>query len=86
MTSLAELARLKSIALAEDAKANGSFTMDCFWAWCNYNNALAQCVEADLAERQAKPTSIDATGTEYLRLMQTRSAGLCFKAANILTP
>ena len=49
MTSLENLAHLKTLALAEDAKANGSFTMDCFWAWCNYNNALHASVEAHIA-------------------------------------
>lgn len=65
MTSLAELARLKSIALAEDAKNLGGFNGSQYKAWCDYSDALAQCVDADLAERQAKPTAIDATGTEY---------------------
>jgi hypothetical protein len=65
MTSLENVAHLKALALAEDEKAKGSFTMDCFWAWCNYNNALDQSVAEHLAETQAKPTAIDATGTEY---------------------
>jgi hypothetical protein len=44
MTDLENLAHLKTLALAEDEKANGSFTMDCFWAWSNYNNALEASV------------------------------------------
>ena len=32
-------------ALAEDEKAKGSFTMEQFWAWTNYDNANAKVAE-----------------------------------------
>ena len=52
MHTLETLAHLKSLAIAEEQKANGSFTMEVFWAWCNYNNALDQCVASGIAERK----------------------------------
>lgn len=50
MTSLAELARLKSIALAEDAKNLGGFNGSQYKAWCDYNDALNACSNAHIAE------------------------------------
>ena len=50
MTSLAELARLKSIALAEDAKNLGGFNGSQYKAWCDYHDALNACSNAHIAE------------------------------------
>lgn len=58
MTSLENLAHLKSIILAEEQKANGSFTMELFWAYCNYDNALHASSEAYIA---ASEKAVDST-------------------------
>ena len=54
MTSLENLAHLKSIILAEEQKANGSFTMELFWAYCNYNTALHASSEAYIEAEKNK--------------------------------
>lgn len=50
MTSLAELARLKSIALAEDAKNKGGYNGSQYAAWNAYHDALNACSNAHIAE------------------------------------
>ena len=73
MTSLENLARLKTLALAEDAKNKGGFNGSQYAAWCAYHDALNKCVDEALAERDAEKanalyhgaSAIDATGTEY---------------------
>lgn len=58
MTNLENLAHLKSLALAEEQKANGSFTMELFWAWVAYDNALHASVNAHIA---ASEKGVDTT-------------------------
>jgi hypothetical protein len=54
MTSLENLVRLKTLALAEDAKNFGGFNDAQYVAWTAYQNAVDQCVAEALAERDAE--------------------------------
>lgn len=50
MTSLENLARLKTLALAEDAKNKGGYNGSQYKAWNDYHDALNACSNAHIAE------------------------------------
>lgn len=54
MTSLENLVRLKTLALAEDAKNKGGYNGSQYAAWCAYHDALAAETTAHLAKLQAQ--------------------------------
>jgi hypothetical protein len=79
MTSLENLARLKNLALAEDAKNLGGYNQAQYDAWSAYDAALAADV-ADYAERKSVqknlarlPSRLRFTNAGIAKALQTLS-------------